>query len=64
MLTIRTMKHIATSRTIPSSRSCQTLNRTSHRLIQDQGRMMEGYAQMLSNESHRQWRDLMWRSRR
>ncbi|MBD0334168.1 MAG: hypothetical protein ICV62_01650 [Cyanobacteria bacterium Co-bin13] len=61
MLTVRTMKHVATSRTIPSFRSCRTVSSTPASLIQDQGRMVAGYAQMLVHDSQRQWRDMMWR---
>lgn len=64
MLTIRTIKHIATSRTIPSFRSCRTPNRMAASLIHDQGRMLAGYAQVLTSDAQRQWRDMMWRSRR
>lgn len=63
MMTIRTMKQIASSRTIPSFRSCRTISRANQGLILDQGRMMMGYAQLLSQDAHRKWRNGTWRSR-
>lgn len=64
MISVRTMKHVATSRTIPSCRSCRTLSRSSHSLISDQGRMMAAYAQMLTRDAQRQWLSSQWRGRR
>jgi hypothetical protein len=64
MLALRTMKHVATSRTIPSFRSCRTLNRADQGIILDQGRMMMGYAQVLSQDAHRKWRSGIWQIRR
>lgn len=64
MLTIRTMKHIATSRTIPSFRSCPNLNRANQGIILDQGRMMLGYAQVLTQDAHRKWRNGIWQVQR
>ncbi len=64
MLTLRTMKHIATSRTIPSFRSGATLNHANQGIILDQGRMMMGYAQVLTQDAHRKWRNGIWQMRR
>ncbi|WP_008311313.1 hypothetical protein [Leptolyngbya sp. PCC 6406] len=64
MLSIRTMKHIATSRTIPSFRSCHSLNQANQGIILDQGRMMMGYAQVLTQDAHRKWRNGIWQVRR
>lgn len=64
MLAVRTMKHIATSRTIPSFRSCRSLSRADQGIILDQGRMMMGYAQVLSKDAHRKWRNGIWQVRR
>lgn len=63
MITVRTIKHIATSRTIPGFRSCRTQSRSYHSIIQDQGRMMMGYAQVLSSDAQRKWRNVQWRER-
>lgn len=57
MLPIRTMQHVATSRTIPSFRSCRTQSRSYHNLLRDQGRLMEGYALVLANDARRKWRN-------
>jgi len=64
MITVRTMKHTANSRTIPSFRSCRTISRANQGLIVDQGRMMLGYAQLLGQDAHRKWRNGVWRSRK
>lgn len=64
MITVRTMKQIATSRTIPSFRSCRTGTRTHQSLILDQGRMIMRYAQVLTNDAHRKWRNGLWQVRR
>lgn len=58
MLPIRTMQHIATSRSIPSFRTCRTQSRTYHHILKDQGRMMQGYAQILANDARRKWRNV------
>lgn len=66
MITVRTMKHIASSRTIPSFRACRTVkvNRANQGVILDHGRMMLGYAQVLTNDAHRKWRNGLWQVRR
>ena len=64
MITVRTMKQIATSRTIPSFRSNRNLNRANQGIIFDQGRMMLGYAQVLTSDAHRKWRNGLWKVRR
>lgn len=64
MITLRTMKHVASSRTIPSFRACRSLNRANQSIILDQGRMMMGYAQLLAQDSHRKWRKQVWQVRR
>ncbi|MBF2036560.1 MAG: hypothetical protein IGR92_14065 [Leptolyngbyaceae cyanobacterium T60_A2020_046] len=58
------MKHIASSRTIPSFRSCRSANRANQGMILDQGRMMWGYAQVLTQDAHRKWRNGLWQVRR
>lgn len=56
MIPIRTMKHVATSRTIPSFRSCPSLDLSNPSALIDQGRMITGYAQIMAHETRRQWR--------
>lgn len=63
MLPIRTMQHIATSRTIPSFRSCRTQSRTYHTILNDQGRMMQEYALVLASDARRKWRNVQAQSR-
>ena len=64
MIKLRTMKHVASSRTIPSFRSCRNITQVNQGLILDQGRMMLGYAQVLTNDAHRKWRNGVWQVRR
>lgn len=58
MITIRTMKQIATSRTTPGFRACQSLGR-SHSIL-EQGRIAIAQSQMLDREALRQWRNQQW----
>ncbi|MGF1567766.1 MAG: hypothetical protein ACFCVD_06810 [Nodosilinea sp.] len=60
MLTLRTAQHIATSRTIPSFRSCRT--HAGSRIWSDQGRIGQGQAQRLTQEARRQWLKGQWRT--
>jgi 5-formyltetrahydrofolate cyclo-ligase len=62
MITIRTMKQIATSRSIPSFRSTGSCSRLQRTAI-DQGRRVAGYAHMQDEETRRQWRNQMWQNR-
>jgi hypothetical protein len=64
MIKVRTMKHIASSRTIQSFRAYRTISRAHQGIILDQGRMMLGYAQILNNDAHRKWRNGLWQLRR
>jgi hypothetical protein len=64
MLPIRTMKHVATSGTIPSFRSCRTQSRAYHTVLVDQGRMMQSYAQVLAQDARRKWRCTQEQNRR
>lgn len=64
MIKVRTMKHIASSRTIPSFRSAHVMSRATQGHLLDRGRMMLGNAQMLANDAHRQWRSGLWQIRR
>ncbi|MEO0824125.1 MAG: hypothetical protein AAFW84_00815 [Cyanobacteria bacterium J06635_15] len=63
MLTIRTMNHVATSRTIPGFRACRSLTGCPS-MIQDQGRRMVNYANVLTRDAQRKWRRSMWEGRR
>lgn len=54
MITIRTMKQIATSRTIPGCRSAKSFNGV-HSSAGDRARMLAGYAQLLESEARRRW---------
>lgn len=56
MIPIRTMQHVATSRTIPSFRSCPSLDLSNPSPLIDQGRMLTGYAQVMAQETRRHWR--------
>lgn len=53
MITIKTMKQVATSRTIPSFRAVPSMMGISSRVV-DRGRMMAGYSQMVNHETRRQ----------
>ena len=57
MIRIRTMKHVASSRTIPSFRSCRLSSQPDQASIIDQGRMTMGRAQMRAQDVHRKWRN-------
>jgi hypothetical protein len=56
MMTIRTMKQVATSRTIPSFRSVPSSMGISSQAI-DRGRMVAGYSQVVNHETRRQIRN-------
>mgnify|MGYP001801746688 CR=1 FL=1 len=56
MIKIRTMKHIASSKTADSFRACRAITRANR----EQGRMMLGYAKVLTHDEHRKWRNGMW----
>jgi hypothetical protein len=60
MITVRTMKQIATSRTIPSFRAISSRMGIDHRTV-DRGRVAAGYSQMANHETRRQIRNRMWR---
>lgn len=61
MITIRTMKQIATSRTIPGFRICRALGRSP--LLSEQGRIAAAQSQMLDQEALRQWRNQQWQQK-
>jgi hypothetical protein len=56
MITIRTMQQVATSRTIPSFRSCPSLDLSNPSALIDQGRMLNGYAQLTARATRQHWR--------
>jgi hypothetical protein len=60
MITVRTMKQIATSRTIPSFRAVSSRMGIDNRAV-DRGRVAAGYSQMVNHETRRQIRNCMWR---
>ncbi|MBE9177833.1 hypothetical protein IQ268_04455 [Oculatella sp. LEGE 06141] len=62
MITIKTMKQIATCKTIPSFRSSGARGR-SLSLPADRARMAAGYQHLLTQESQRQWRSRVWQER-
>lgn len=59
MITIRTMKQIATSKTIPSFRS-GGFNSLGSGAMVDQSRIKVGHQKMIEQERHRQWRNQAW----
>ncbi len=62
MIALKTMKHIATSRTIPSFRSGNSPGGLSQKAY-DKARMAAGIAQLLARKSHRRWLNLMYHNR-
>lgn len=53
MITVKTMKQVATSRTIPSFRAVPSIMEISSRAV-DRGRMVAGYSQVVNHETRRQ----------
>lgn len=64
MLTLRTFKQIADSRTIPSFRACRSHSRCAYSRLNDHGRRVQGQVQRLAAESRRQWLTQQWEIRR
>lgn len=62
MITLKTMKQIATSKTIASSRSSSLLGKNQV-AKSDQARCAAGVAQMLAQEARRQWLDAAYYGR-
>jgi hypothetical protein len=60
MITIKTMKQIATSRSISSFRSVNSVIRIDDRVL-DRGRVIAGYSQIVNQETRRQIRNRMGR---
>ncbi len=59
---IKTMKQIATSRTIRGFRSCNSIVGTWSDFAHDQARIATDRAQVLANEIRRQWLNIATRS--
>lgn len=64
MLSIRTLRHIATSRTIPSFRACRSHNGNQYTVLTDYGRILQGQARLLTEEARRQWLNQQWQRRK
>ncbi|MEM9003259.1 MAG: hypothetical protein AAGE59_06995 [Cyanobacteria bacterium P01_F01_bin.86] len=65
MITVRTMKHVASSRNLPSFRPCRMSNRANQSTtLLDQGRSVLGYARLLTSGARRKWRNGLWQVRR
>jgi hypothetical protein len=62
MITIRTMKQLSTSRSIPSFRSAPSSMGISSRGV-DRGRMVAGCSQVVNHETRRQIRNQQMRLR-
>jgi hypothetical protein len=62
MILIKTMKQLATARTIPSFRVSGS-NAQLHFVRSDQSRRLSGYAQIQSHELRRQWLNRVWENR-
>ncbi|KGF72137.1 hypothetical protein DO97_11925 [Neosynechococcus sphagnicola sy1] len=62
MIAIKTIKQIATSRTIPSFRSGRVVTGLSYK-ASDKARMATGYAQLLASRARRRWLNRLYSSR-
>lgn len=58
MIRPKTMRQIATSKTIPSFRSCPSNLNAWTNVVIDRARIATDQAQILANEIHRQWFNL------
>ncbi len=63
MLTLRTLRQIATSRTIPSFRSAPSRSQGSRLRTPDQGRMGHHQSRTQAEEARRQWLQQQWQNR-
>ncbi|WP_017300098.1 hypothetical protein [Nodosilinea nodulosa] len=61
MLTLRTPRHIASSRTIPSFRSVPSRSQGNRPV--DQGRMGHHQSRVQAEEARRQWLQHQWQNR-
>ncbi|KAM3113666.1 hypothetical protein [Phormidesmis sp. 146-33] len=62
MITVKTMKQIATSRVIPSSRSANRLGQLSLS-ESDRARIAAGIGRMRSSQARRQWLNRLYQTR-
>ncbi len=63
MLTLRTLRQLATSRTIPSFRSAPSRSQGSRLHTPDQGRMGYHQSRAQAEEARRQWLQKQWQNR-
>ncbi|WOD38707.1 hypothetical protein [Nodosilinea sp. E11] len=63
MLTIRTLRQIATSRTIPSFRSAPSRGQGYGQRLADSGRMGHHQSRAQAEEVRRQWLQQQWQNR-
>ncbi|TVQ07534.1 MAG: hypothetical protein EA368_14005 [Leptolyngbya sp. DLM2.Bin27] len=63
MLTIRTLRQIATSRTIPSFRSAPSRSQGCGQPLADSGRMGYHQRRAQAEEVRRQWLQQQWQNR-
>jgi len=62
MITVKTLRHVANARAIPSFRSCPSWRRLDTR-SSDRARIAAGMAHILAQEARRQWCQLNWQHR-
>jgi hypothetical protein len=60
MITIKTMRQVATCRTIPSFRSCRLPGDRHYQIVGDRGRVVAARCHVLAWEHYRQWRNRPW----
>jgi len=63
MLTLRTLRQIATSRTIPSFRSAPSRSQGDRPRLADKGRMGHHQSRAQAEEARRQWLQQQWQNR-
>lgn len=63
MLTLRTLRQIASSRTIPSFRSVPSRSQKGGDRVADMGRIGYHHSRAQAQESRRQWLQQQWQNR-
>ncbi|PSR18471.1 hypothetical protein C8255_07150 [filamentous cyanobacterium CCP3] len=63
MLTLRTLRQIASSRTIPSFRSVPSRSQSGGDRLADAGRASYHQSRIRSQEARRQWLQQQWQNR-
>ncbi|NJL49463.1 MAG: hypothetical protein HC929_21000 [Leptolyngbyaceae cyanobacterium SM2_5_2] len=63
MLTIRTYRQVADSRSIPSFRACPSLSHGSGDDLGELGRWVQSQGRIRAAESRRQWLSRQWQTR-